>query len=155
MSAPSTEAIMAKLFSLAQAVNTQATPFKVMSRRMRHFNDVQPGEIPAFFQFQAPGRNTEGGVRGLAVHRLKVLWIAYLPGSQSLTDVVSPKINQYYDALSNALLSNAPQGPNGISRNTLGGLVTNCYEDGQGINDEGLLTTPSLIVIPITILTGI
>lgn len=155
MSAPSTESVMEALFELALATNTTSTPFKIMSRRMRHFNDVTPDEIPGFFQFQAPGRNTEGGVRGLPVHRLKVYWICYLPGSQGLDDVVSPMMNQYYDALSNALLTNYPRGPNGISRNTLGGLVTNCYEDGQGINDEGLLTTPSLIVIPITILTGI
>lgn len=150
MSAPNTEAVMAALFALAQGVNSPATPFNVMSRRMRHFNDVTPEEIPAFFQFQAPGRNTEGGVRGLPVHRLKVFWICYLPGSQGLDDVVSPTMNNYYDALSNALLV-----PFGGMKNTLGGLVTNCYEDGQGINDEGLLTTPSLIVIPITILTGI
>jgi len=150
MSAPNTEAVMAALFAIAQGVNSPSTPFNTMSRRMRHFNDVPPEEIPAFFQFQAPGRSTEGGVRGLPVHRLKVFWICYLPGSQGLDDVVSPTMNNYYDALSNALLV-----PFGGMKNTLGGLVTNCYEDGQGLNDEGLLTTPSLIVIPITILTGI
>lgn len=155
MTIPSnTEAIMAALFQLAQGVNTAATPFKVMNRRMRHFNDVTPAEIPAFFQFQAPGRNAEGAVRAgvLKVIRRKVFWICYLPGSQGINDVVSPKMNQYYDALANALL---PMGRDlSQGRNTLGGLCTNCYEDGQGINDEGLLTTPSLIVIPITIITG-
>lgn len=155
MAAPNTEAIMAKLFSIAQSVNTPTTPFKIMSRRMRHFNDVPSSEIPAFFQFQAPGRNTEGGVRGLPVHRLKVYWIAYLPGSQGLNDTVSPTMNRYYDALSNSLLPTGPPIMQNQLRQTLGGLVTNCYEDGQGINDEGLLTTPSLIVIPITILTGV
>lgn len=155
MSAPNTEAVMAKLFSLAQGVNSTAVPFKFMSRRMRHFKDVGAEIMPAFFQFQAPGRETNQGVRGLPVHRLEVRWIVYLPGSKGLNDAVSPRMNLYYDALSNALLSNSPQGPNGISRNTLGGLVTNCYEDGRGIFDEGLLETQSLIVIPITILTGV
>jgi hypothetical protein len=155
-----TEKIMQALFALAQGVNTYkpgnpgATPFNVMSRRFRHFNDVTPSEIPAFFQHQLAGRTIEKGVRGLPVHRLRVRWVCYLPGSPTIRDTVSPIINQYYDALSQALY--AKSGPNiGISINTLGGLCANCYEDGLGINDEGLLTTPSLIVIPITILTAI
>lgn len=145
-----TEAVMSALFALAQKANTTQTPFNVMSRRFRHFKDVAAEDMPAFFQFQAPGRQTEGGVRSLGVHRQKVYWIVYLPGSQSLDDVVSPLMNQYYDALSNLLVSPIAGRPN-----TLGGLVTNCYEDGQGINDEGLLDTPSLICVPITILSGI
>lgn len=155
MSAPNTEAVMAKLFSLAQSVNGTATPFKIMSRRMRHFKDVTVNDVPALFQFQSPTWSLSEGVRGLTVRKLRVAWFIYLPGSQGLNDPVSPRMNQYYDALSNALLSNAPQGPNGISRNTLGGLVTNCYQDGEVWVDEGLLETQSLIKIPITILTGI
>jgi hypothetical protein len=161
MSIPfNTEAIMAALFKIAQGVNTAkpgnpgATPFNVMSRRWVHFNQVTPDMIPAFYQQQLAGRTIEGGVRGLPVHKMKVRWIVYLPGSQGPQDVVSPTINKYYDALSQALYSQSTS-PRGISVNTLGGLCANCYEDGLGINDEGLLTTPSLIVIPITILTAI
>lgn len=161
MSIPfNTEKIMAALFAVAQGVNTYkpgnpgATPFNVMSRRWVHFNDVTPEMMPAMYQHQLPGRTIEKGVRGLPVHRLKVRWVVYLRGSSGPNDPVSPLINQYYDALSQALY--AKSGPNvGISINTLGGLCANCYEDGLGINDEGLLTTPSLIVIPITILTAI
>ena len=144
-----TEQVMTALFNLALTLKTSATPFKVMSRRFRHFNDVAPEDMPAFFQFQAPGRMTEGGVRALPVKRQKVYWIVYLPGSPDLSTTVSPAMNQYYDALSNLLVSPIQGRPN-----TLGGLVQNCYEEGQGINDEGLLETPSLISIPITILTG-
>lgn len=152
MSIPNTEAIMAALFALGQSVNTPSTPFKVATRRMRNFPDVPSGEIPAFFQFQAPGFTIGEGVRGLQVYRRKVYWIVYLPGSAGINDVVSPTMNKYYDAMLNAL---QPTGADMIQRrNTLGGLCTNCYADGQGITDEGLLTTPSLIVIPITILTG-
>lgn len=148
---PETEPIMQALFALAQTVNTPATPFNVMSRRMLHFDDVSPDDIPAFFQFQAPGINTTLGQRGIPVKKRKVFWIAYLPGAQDKSTSVAPAMNSYYDALSNALLPQA--GPN--AKQTLGGLCVNCYEDGQGMADEGLLTTPSLIVIPITILNGI
>ena len=146
---PDTEPIMAALFALALTLQNSSTPFVVMSRRMRHFNDVPAEQMPAFFQYQAPGVSTTKGERGLPVKKRRVLWIAYLPGSQSLDDTVSPAMNAYYDALSNLLL---PDFTN--PRQTLGGLCTACYEDGQGLADEGLLTTPSLIVIPITILNG-
>lgn len=146
----STESIAAALFALAQSVNTPQTPFVIMSRRWRHFKDVPPDQMPAFFQSQLSGETTRGGVRGLPVHNFKFRWCVYLPASQSLDDVVSPVMNEYYDALSNVLIANL--GPQ--SRNTLGGIVVNCYEDGQVFIDEGLLDTPSLIVIPITVITG-
>lgn len=146
----STEAIMQALFALAQSTNTVETPYRVMSRRMRHFNDVTPDEIPAFFQFQSPVRMTSGGVRGLPKDEIGVSWFVYLPMSQGINDVVSPALNNYYDALSNVLLT-----PFGGMPQTLGGLVTNCYKDGAGLTDEGLLDTPSLIQIPIKILVGI
>lgn len=146
----STESIMQALFALAQTANTPETPFTIMSRRMRHFKDVTPEEIPAFFQFQNPVRETTGGVRKLPKEIIGVSWFVYLPKSQSIDDVVSPALNNYYDALSNVLLS-----PIGGLPQTLGGLVTQCYKDGQGLTDEGLLDTPSLIHIPIKIITGI
>lgn len=148
---PQTEPIMAALFSLAQTLqNSQATPFTVMSRRFVHFNDVSSDNMPAFYQFQVPGVKTEKGERGLPVKKRRVYWIVYLPKSASVDDIVSPVMNNYYDALSNLLLGTLPS-----MRNTLGGLCTNCYEDGTGLADEGLLSTPSLILIPITILNGI
>ena len=102
----STESIMQALFALAQSVNTPAVPFTVMSRRWRHFNDVTPDEQPAFFQAQLSGQTSKGGVRGLNVKEAKVRWCVYLPGSAGPDDVVSPTMNAYYDALSNALLVN-------------------------------------------------
>lgn len=145
------EAVAKALFQLALNVNSPAVPFNVMSRRMRLFKDVQSQELPAFFQFQSPERSTHGGVRGLPVEEIGFNWFVYLPKSQGLNDVVSPALNQYYDVLSNALL---PPNGNVQSKNTLGGLVTNCYKDGRGLTDEGLLDTYSLIMIPIKVLVG-
>lgn len=144
-----TEPVMANLFSLALTLKTSSTPFNIMSRRFRHFKDVSPEDIPAFFQYQAPGRSAEGGVRSLTARKFKAYWVVYLPGSPDLDTTVSPLMNSYYDALSNLLVA-----PLAGQKQTLGGLVTNCYEDGQGFFDEGLLDTPSLIILPITILTG-
>jgi hypothetical protein len=161
----STESVMQNLFSIATALQNSATPFTLMSRRFRHFKDVDPSMYPAFFQFQAPTRNTSGGVRRLPEEEIGVSWFVYLPGSQNLDDVVSPALNNYYDALSDALLTTMiiPGAPPVVKLGgqlagmpqTLGGLVTQCYKDGDGLTDEGLLDTPSLIHIPIKILVGI
>lgn len=159
-----TELMMQRLFSIAEAVNGNATPFVTQSRRFVHFKDVAPEAMPAMYQFQNPVRNTAGGVRGIPREEIGVSWFVYLPKSTGPDDVVSPALNQYYDALSDALLTTIFDSngiptvgaiPAGYQKQTLGGLVTNCYKDGNGLTDEGLLDTPSLIVIPIKILTGI
>lgn len=144
-----TEAAMEALFALAQACNTTDTPFNLMSRRMLMYDKVAQEQLPAFFQFQSPERVTEGAVRGLPKDIIGVNWFVYLPKSEDLTQVVSPALNQYYDALSNALLPTLAG-----QKQTLGGLVTACYKDGRGLTDEGLLSTYSLIHIPIKILVG-
>lgn len=149
MSIVNLEPAMAALFKRAQAVNTPATPFKVMSRRMRHFTDVKPEEIPALFQFQAPGFTIEKAQRSLPVFRYRVWWMVYLPVSQNLGNPTSPQMNNYVTALTQALTPSVAE-----PRITLRGLVYECYLDGQGLMDEGLLTTPSLIALPITILHG-
>lgn len=160
-----TETIIQRLFSIVKAV--AASPdnpvsFNLMSRRFRHFKDVDPSLYPAFFQFQNPTRNTVGGVRKLPVETIGVSWFVYLPGSQSLDDVVSPALNNYYDILSDALLTTSfvagvaiLNGQHAGMPQTLGGLATQCYKEGDGLTDEGLLETPSLIHIPIKILVGI
>ena len=161
----STETVMQRLFAIVQAmaaVPNTATPFGIVSRRFRHFKDVDPSLYPAFFQFQAPVRVTTGGVRKLPVESIGVSRFVYLPGSQDFSDVVSPALNNYYDSLSDALLTTSfvngvvsLNGQHAGMPQTLGGLVTACYKDGDGLTDEGLLETPSLIHIPIKILVGI
>lgn len=159
-----TEAIIQRLFKIAQSTNKGATQYKVISRRMRHFKDVSPSEIPAFFQFQNPVRGTSGGDRGLPKDVIGVSWFVYLPKSQGLNDVVSPALNNYYDALSTALLTTGfDKSGNAIPGGLLAGTDQDlgftkkllCYKDGDGLTDEGLLDTPSLIHIPIKILVGI
>ena len=89
-----TETVMQRLFAIPQALTAaQVLPFGIVSRRFRHFKDVDPSLYPAFFQFQAPVRVTTGGVRKLPVESIGVSWFVYLPGSQDFSDVVSPALN--------------------------------------------------------------
>lgn len=165
MSLLDSELVMQRLFSIAQAVGQNPlTSFTTQSRRFVHFKDVPPEAMPAMYQFQSPIRSTTGGVRGLPRQEIGVSWFVYLPKSTGPDDVVSPALNQYFDALTQALLTttfdtagNPKVGgmPAGLRRQDLGiGPGINCYVDGSGLTDEGLLDTPSLIIIPIKILTG-
>lgn len=158
-----TEPIMKRLFSIAQAASGQygIPRFSVMSRRFVNFDQAQPY---SFYQFQSPVRKSTGGERPLLVSHIGVLWIVYLPNAAGPTDAdkVSPILNNVYDLLSYALrttgfdsLGNAVfEGQLAGMPQTLGGLVTQCYEDGDGLTDEGLLSTPSLVVVPIKLLIG-
>ena len=166
MSLLNSELVMQRLFSIAVAVGQNpATPFTTQSRRFVHFNDVPPEAMPAMYQFQNPVRETKGGVRPLPKQDIGVSWFVYLPKSTGPDDVVSPALNQYWDALTQAILTTlfdasgnptvgaVPAGsrPQDLG---LGPTKVNCYVDGPGLTDEGLLSTPSLIIIPIKILTG-
>jgi hypothetical protein len=160
----SSEAAIANLFRIAQTVNTPATPVKLISRRWRMYKDVTPDQLPSLFQFQSPTRRFSGGVRPLLKQEYRILWMLYLPMSQTLNDVVSPALNRYCDLLINALLTtrvinNGAITPNGMPAGTVQDLgfpgKVQCYVDGDGLTDEGLLSTYSLLVLPITILTGI
>lgn len=163
----SSETLISNLFKIAQSVNVPSTPIRLTSRRWRMFDKVAPEQLPALFQFQSPTRKTTGGVRPLLKFEIRVLWMMYLPLSPDFNTVVSPALNNYCDTLINALLttrvvqvgSNPNITPNGMLAGTIQDLgfpgKVNCYVDGDVLTDEGLLSTYSLLVIPITILTGI
>jgi hypothetical protein len=162
----SSEAVAANLFNIARKLqDSPTTPFKLVSRRWRMWDKVPTEQIPAFFQFQSPTQKLSGGLRPLLKREMRVLWMVYLPVSQNLNDVVSPALNRYFDALINALQTSSVTESGVVTLNavpsgtvqSLGfpGKVTGCYADGDALTDEGLLSTYSLLVIPITILYGV
>ena len=157
----SSETLIGNLFKIAQSINTAVTPVRLTSRRWRMYDKVAAEQLPALFQFQSPIRKMSGGVRPLLKQEIRVLWMMYLPLSPDFNTVVSPALNNYSDVLINALQTTrfGPNGaltPNGMPAGTIQDLgfpgKVNCYVDGDALTDEGLLSTYSLLVIPITIL---
>jgi hypothetical protein len=144
------ESIYAALFARAQAVNASSTPFTTMSRRWLPWDQMNAEQSPGFFQRQ-PRFAVAGGDRGLPKFTLRVEWYVYLTTDPAdLQTVTATPINNYATALINAILPTL-QG----QRQTLGGLVENAYIDGEVLIDEGLLSSPAVLLIPITILTGL
>lgn len=145
-----TEEVFSKLFSLGCSIGCKGsqTPFHVTSRRWVSWDRLPVNQMPAFYQFQPP-QTVSGADRGLPVWKLAAWWFVYLPAAQG-DQPVSPLLNRYRDALV-GLLDPSPASP----RPNLGIQgVSHVYIDGLVFTDEGLLTAPSLIRIPITILTG-
>lgn len=144
------ESIFAALFSLAAKANTPNTKFSVMSRRFIPWSERSNLEGVELYQLQLPQMSKQDTM-GANQWKLHAIWFVYIPvNTDDLRTVVSTYLNNYLDALDNAI---SPQMLG--ERQTLGGLVTNAWIDGNVIVDEGLLSPPALIAIPITILTGI
>ena len=170
---PSSEIIMERLFAILQAVpvnNNTLAQWGMCSRRFLKFDQVPSGAIPAAFQFQNPVRESHGYDRGVGKDVFGVNWMIYFANSPDTSTVVSPPLNICYDALESALISARfdPSGnlipaslaagtiPARPMAQTLGfnpGQVL-CYPDGPGLTDEGLLSTYSLVHLPIRIQIG-
>jgi hypothetical protein len=151
----SSEQVFAALFALATPLagsnaNPSLTPYKIMSRRFKHWSQVPADQYPAFYQFQTPQTAT-GYDRGVGKLTMRASWYVYLPTSANDQDIVSTRMNNYKDALLNVL---RPANNTGYWQ-TLGLRgVAKAFPDGQIFMDEGLLEPPALIRIPISILIG-
>lgn len=136
------EPIYAALFALA----SDSTTWKTASRRLRHWNDVQPEERPALFMAQrrelAQTRTGEPTIWTLEVD----LYVYVGTGEQA----PGPILNEKLDAIEASL---APDNP--IQNvQTLGGLVHRCHIDGAIETDEGTLGDLAVAIVPIVIVAS-
>lgn len=136
------EQIYAAMFSLIGSLAGVQT----CSRKLMHWADVTA--FPAVFQAQKTEVAVKAG-RGIPT-RWTLLCDIYVyvrvePGQPS-----SPALNAMLDAITMAL---AP--PEVIdNKQTLGGLVEDCWIDGQIVTDEGTLGELAVAVIPVHIIVA-
>jgi hypothetical protein len=113
------------------------------SRKLLHWADVT--EFPAFFQAQKTEVATKLG-RGVPTKWMLLVdlyvYVRVEPGKPS-----SPALNKMLDAVVNAIA--APQKID--NKQTLGGIVEDCWIDGQIITDEGTLGELAVAIIPVHI----
>jgi hypothetical protein len=148
------EALFELVAGIGEPVNgvASATPLATSSRRWRAWSTVGSAEMPAFFQMQTPGiKQVQTGHLGLTKYQLKAaLFFYFAVNVDDTADATSPTLNAYYAAVDAALQPTIAGG----WKQQLGGLVENCWIDGDVLFDEGLITPPAMLVFPITILTG-
>lgn len=125
--------------------------FKTTSRRLRHFNNVQPEDRPALFVTQ--GNQTEVPVKGLdAKVELEAEVYIYIHETDKAIPP-SVQLNQMIDKVRKAI---APDFPEMCEYQTLGGLVEHCWIEGtievfEAV--ENMLDDQGIAIVPIRILT--
>jgi hypothetical protein len=140
---------------IAQALETQLGkvkdlyPFKTVSRRARIWTNVTPSEQPALYLIKV-SEGYDQSTWGAARYRLKYLMLCYLRADAQPNVVAEVEINKALDAL-DATLAGKPPG----TKQTLYGIVENCWIDGDVMIDTGILDQQIVIVVPVSILTGI
>lgn len=139
------EAIMEAVYELVIGVHD----FRTTSRRLKLWTDVPANERPALFQAEHAetySRQSETlGKRGVDV----TLFI-YTDAHDAKT-IGATELNTILDELDAAL---APTGADLVfaGRQTLGGLVSHCFIDGEVFKDPGDLDGDGLLIVPIKIL---
>lgn len=135
------EAIYSALFNLV----TAAPGLAIMSRTLRHWDDVGPSEMPALFQAQ-------GNQTAMAMTHQPTRWLldATLWIYVSTDGETSPgaALNPIVDAITTALDQAFPGQPQ-----TLGGLVEYARIEGTIETFEGTLGKLEVCRIPIVMLT--
>lgn len=144
------ETIYAALFALVdQAQLNGARAWVTSSRKWQSWTDVSPSNQPALFVRQGIQDADQNTDYGLTRWKLRAsLWIY----CQHPPDGSNPStlINNLLTAVKTVLQ------PVPADKQTLGGLVNNCYIEGRVLIDEGLAPqdTQCIVVIPISIITG-
>ena len=144
------ESIYASLFELGKAAASTVTPLTTASRRWIAWDQMSPEQSPAFFQ-REPSFDVSGGVRRVSKFEFRAEWYIYLATDPAdLTTVTATPLNKYANALIDALMPTI-QG----TQQSLGGLVEQAYIDGRVIKDDGVISSPAVLYIPIKILCGL
>lgn len=132
------EAIYSALFALVSA----APGFVTMSRKLRHWDDVGPSELPALFLTQTPQSPEVRTGQPNRWYLNAKLWIyVSTDGTATPGTVLNPLVDAIDTALSNFPIVQ-----------TLGGLVQWARIEGECETSEGTLGNREVVTIPIRML---
>ncbi len=139
----SREAIYTALFNRLSA----AAAFKTKSRRVKLWSDVNAADKPALFLAQRGESYKQGNEATPQRVTLKADVIIYTNVGKDPNVIPSTSLNDLVDAVDAALAGDVVTG-----RQTLGGLVSHCWIEGDILLEPGDLDGDGLAVIPVRIL---
>jgi hypothetical protein len=144
------ETIYAALFALGGP----AGDFNDSGRRLKHIQDLQPSQFPAFYQVQVTEKWQQQARSNLPpIGTLHVEWWVYVYNNDGTTSH-STQLNPLIDALCGSLGLPPHFTASSAGGQTLGGLVTSIALDGQidyaegGLDDRGFARIPLVISTP-------
>lgn len=119
---------------------------KEVSRKLRHWSDVV--EFPVVFLAQGNENVTKSG-RGLnSVNSISPTIYAYV--KVEIDQLPGPTLNRILDAITLSLEPTMGTG----NKQTLGGIVEDCYINGQILTDEGTLGQLAVAIIPLNVVVS-
>ena len=146
------ESIAAALFALLQGAKVGgSSPFTTMTRSARVWSDTGPDQMPALLLIHTGEQATQQGPFGLTRWKMNFDCLIYLRRDAGPDATFDTQLNNILDAIDSVMQSTPDQG----QRQTLGGLVTHAWIEGEILIDPGILDQQAAILIPIKVLTGI
>ena len=139
----SREAVYQALFDLVK----NAAPFKLTSRRLKLWTDVNSGQKPALFVAQRPQQYAQGSTATPQKVTLEAEIYIYTNAGTDPNVVPATEINNLVDAVDAALAGSVITG-----NQTLGGIVQHCWIEGKVFIDPGDIDGDGLAIIPVKIL---
>lgn len=138
------EPIYTALYELFRPIKN----FRTVSRRMKLWTELQPGQMPALFMVQGNAEaQQKGGLPTLWVLDVSLILYTYQADENASP---MPAMNDLLDGVEAAL---APDDP--ISnRLTLGGLVSHVWIEGTVEVYEGAIASHTVAIVPLRILAN-
>jgi hypothetical protein len=152
MAKPTREQAYEALWTLVQTVHPPGgyNQWRTKSRRLALWDNVPPASQPALFLHKGIETVNQPQAYGAIQYSWQSqIWIYFR--SDTLPQGILPdsEINNFLDAF-DLVLQGLPPG----ERQTLGGVIYQCFIDGVIAFDDGLVDNQAVIIIPITMLTG-
>lgn len=145
----SREQAYAALFAKVAGLTSGGSPlFQTATRRLQHFSDVAPENRPALYMEQTgEGAQPQRGLPTLWT--LNVTFWIYLSTAEAAT---GPQLNPLLDAITACFAPTLADGSDGTQ--TLGGLVTRAWIEGETVIFEGDLGADAIAQVPVKILVS-
>jgi hypothetical protein len=143
------EAVASALYALVDASAKHVVSLKTSSRRLRHYTNVDPHQMPALFQTQKPETQERKEAMGLPAKRtMHFEFYLYTADPQEDSVVPIQQLNNMVDAIEAALAPNQLTG-----KQTLGDLVTDARIDGSVEFFENVTTDgKSIAIVPVAVI---
>ena len=118
------------------------------SQMVQHWEDVPPGNQPALFLHRTVQISSQQHAYGVSKQEWRSLvWIYYrVDGYKTANWYPDQLTDQFLDSMEQLFLPS----PSGKPQ-TLGGLVTTVFIDGQATFDSGILDGQAVIVVPLSL----
>lgn len=135
------------IYSALWNIASNAAKFATANRRLRHWGDVNPAEMPALFMSEKGAMATSKGY-GLPVeYRLAVDFYVYVYSSDPYL-APATILNPLLDALELAL---APSQVTGLQQLGLEQMVRHARIEGHIQTDEGVLGDMAIAIVPVEV----